>query len=154
MMNQNDQLVIGSDHAGFEMKEFIKKELTRLGISFNDVGALTFNANDDYPLFAARVASAVSRKKASRGITICGTGIGASITANRFKNVRAALCLTPKMARLSREHNDANVLVIGGRITPRNTAASILKAWLTTPFSGGRHERRRDLIDTVGKNVR
>jgi ribose 5-phosphate isomerase B len=153
VMNPKDQIVIGSDHAGFEMKEFIKKELTALGISFTDVGAQTLDARDDYPVFAARVASAVSKNEYRRGIAICGTGLGASMAANRFRKVRAALCITPEMARLSREHNDANVLVLGGRITAPETAAEILRLFLSTPFAGGRHERRKELIDTESEKT-
>jgi ribose 5-phosphate isomerase B len=147
-MPQTAAIIIGSDHAGFPMKEYIKSELKRLGFVYSDVGT---NSTEpvDYPLYAARVARAVSNGRHERGIAICGAGIGASITANRFRGVRAGLCLTEEMARLSRAHNNANVLVLGGRITPMETAGRILSIWLETPFEGGRHERRIKEIDEV-----
>lgn len=129
------------------MKEFIKVELGRLGIAVKDLGAPAYDADDDYPLFSARVAAAVSKGEFERGISVCGSGIGASIAANRFRHVRAALCVTVEMAELSRRHNDANMLVIGGRITPKQTVTAILNAWLNTAFEGGRHARRRDMLD-------
>ena len=131
------------------MKEFIRSELTRLGYQVKDFGALTFDPNDDYPIFSARVAAAVSKGEFERGISVCGSGIGASIAANRFRHVRAALCITAEMAELSRRHNDANMLVIGGRITTRETVTAILNAWLTTAFEAGRHSRRRDMLDDL-----
>ena len=140
------KLIIGSDHAGFAMKEYVKGELSRRGIPFDDIGV--FNEDkSDYPVYAAKVARAVSKGEYDRGIAVCGSGIGASITANRFKNVRAALCITEEMARLSMQHNNANVLVLGGRITSQNEASKILTIWLTTDFEGGRHEKRIRLID-------
>jgi ribose 5-phosphate isomerase B len=143
----SEKLVIGSDHAGFAMKEYIKSELSRRGIGCDDIGAHN-DERSDYPLYAAKVARAVSKGEYRRGIAVCGSGIGASITANRFKGVRAALCITEEMARLSRQHNNANVLVIGGRITGQNEVSKILNAWLTTGFEGGRHENRIRMIDT------
>ena len=149
LMNDKKPLAIGSDHAGFELKEFVKTLLATLGVPCTDLGAHTADPGDDYPVFAARVASAVSHGEYARGIVVCGTGIGASITANRFRGVRAALCVTPQMARLSREHNNANVLALGGYSTPIDTAAEIVRAWLDTPFGGGRHIRRTELIETL-----
>lgn len=144
----NDAIVIGSDHAGFRLKEHIKKELEKAGIPFEDVGV--FNEDrSDYPVYAARAASKVSSGQFKRGIVICGSGIGASIVANRFKKVRAALCVTLEMAKMSRSHNDSNVLVLGQRITTEETATGILNLWLTTQFEGGRHCGRIDMIDTV-----
>jgi ribose 5-phosphate isomerase B len=147
MTIDSEKLVIGSDHAGFEMKTFIINELSRLGIPFDDVGTHS-GESVDYPVYAGRVAAAVANGKYSRGIAICGTGIGASITANRFRKVRASLCITEEMARLTRQHNDSNVLVLGGRITTEETASAILAAWLNTPFEGGRHQRRIDQMDS------
>jgi ribose 5-phosphate isomerase B len=146
MAQFNKKLIIGSDHAGFLMKEYVKSELSRLGIAFDDVGVYNEDKSD-YPLYAAKVARAVSKGEYERGIAVCGSGIGASITANRFRNIRAALCITEEMARLSRQHNNANVLVLGGRITSQNEASKILDAWLTTDFEGGRHEKRVRMID-------
>ena len=133
MSGSDDAIVIGADHAGYEMKEFIRAELERRGIPYHDAGAYALEPLDDYPVFASRVAGAVADGTYRRGITACGTGIGASITANRFKGVRAALCTSADMARLARQHNDSNVLVLGGRTTGRGLAAQILDAWLSTP---------------------
>jgi ribose 5-phosphate isomerase B len=149
-MSEIQPIIIGSDHAGYPMKEYIKGELKREGIAFTDIGTDSTEPVD-YPLYTARVAKAVSHNKNERGIAICGAGIGASITANRFRGVRAALCLTEEMARLSRSHNNANVLVLGGRITPTETAGRILRIWLDTPFDGGRHERRIKEIDEIAE---
>lgn len=152
MPNSDSPITIGSDHAGYAMKEFIKSEITRLGKTFQDVGVFN-EERSDYPLYAAKVARRVSLDEKLRGIIICGTGIGASITANRFRGVRAALCITQEMAKLSRSHNNANILVLGGRITPYAEATKILIAWLDTPFEGGRHEHRIAMIDdpNIGK---
>jgi ribose 5-phosphate isomerase B len=141
-----NQIVIGSDHAGFAMKEYIKSELARQGCTSEDIGAFG-EERSNYPLYAARVARRVSSGENDRGIIICGSGIGSSIVANRFRKVRAALCVTEEMGRLSRSHNDANVLVLGGRITTYAEASKILTAWLTTPFEGGRHIERIAMID-------
>lgn len=139
-------IIIGSDHAGFEAKELLKSELSRLGIPYHDVGTHS-PESVDYPLYSAKVARAVSNGEFERGIAICGSGIGASIVANRFKKVRAALCVTPEMARLARAHNNANILVVAGRLTSPDLAKEILKSWLETPFENGRHQRRLTQID-------
>jgi ribose 5-phosphate isomerase B len=141
-------IILGSDHAGFELKEFIKARLTAKGIPFHDVGTNS-RASVDYPEYGVLVARAVSGGEYSRGILICGTGIGVSIIANRFRGVRAALCCTPEMARLSREHNDSNILALGGRLLDEPAAALILDTWLSTEFAGGRHEKRVKCIDDL-----
>jgi ribose 5-phosphate isomerase B len=141
-----NEIIIGSDHAGFAMKEYIKSELARMNYTSEDIGVFN-EERSNYPLYSAKVARRVSSGEYDRGIIICGTGIGASITANRFRKVRAALCLTEEMGRLSRSHNDANILVLGGRITPFAVASKILTAWLSTPFEGGRHQERIEMID-------
>lgn len=146
MQNTVNQIIIGSDHAGFAMKEYIKSELARMNCTSEDIGVFN-EERSNYPLYSAKVARRVSSGEYDRGIVICGTGIGASITANRFRKVRAALCLTEEMGRLSRSHNDANILVLGGRITPFALASKILTAWLSTPFEGGRHQERIEMID-------
>jgi ribose 5-phosphate isomerase B len=143
-------IVIGSDHAGFELKEYIKGVLDQLGIPHRDVGTDSTEPVD-YPLYAGRVARAVAKGEYPRGIAICGAGIGASITANRFRGVRAALCVTVEMAKLARGHNDANVLVMGGRITPQETAKEILRTWLNASFEGGRHTQRVRQLDTLNE---
>jgi ribose 5-phosphate isomerase B len=143
-----EKIIIGSDHGGYELKEFIKEELDKKGIPFEDIGT---NSTDsvDYPNYGARAARKIANGDYKRGILICGTGIGISITANRFKGVRAALCCSVEMARMSREHNNANILALGGRTTNQKDAAAILETWLSTPFEGGRHERRVGLIDEL-----
>jgi ribose 5-phosphate isomerase B len=146
MQNTVNQIIIGSDHAGFAMKEYIKSELARMNCTSEDIGVFN-EERSNYPLYSAKVARRVASGEYDRGIVICGTGIGASITANRFRKVRAALCLTEEMGRLSRSHNDANILVLGGRLTPFALASKILTAWLSTPFEGGRHQERIEMID-------
>jgi ribose 5-phosphate isomerase B len=150
-MEQKDAepVVVGSDHAGYEMKTFVKKYLTEHSIPFSDAGAETLDPQDGYPAFAFKVAQNVASGKYTRGILMCGTGIGASIAANRVKKVRAALCYSPEMAQMSRLHNDSNVLVLGGRTTPTETAAKIMDAWFATEFEGGRHQKRIDEMDIV-----
>lgn len=140
-------VVVASDHAGFEMKEYVKKYLTEKGIPFFDAGAEKLDPHDGYPQFAFKLAELVSSGKYSRGILMCGTGIGASIAANRVKKVRAALCYSPDMARMSRLHNDSNVLVLGGRTTTQVVAAEIMDSWFATEFEGGRHQGRIDEMD-------
>ena len=152
MTQSSEIMLIGSDHAGYAMKEYIKKELTRLNISFEDVGVYNEDRSD-YPLYAAKVASRVSGGDSKRGIIVCGSGIGASITANRFRNVRAALCVTEEMAQLSRKHNDANVLSLGARFIDNAQAISVVEEWLNTPFSkDDRHIRRIEKIDNLKTN--
>jgi ribose 5-phosphate isomerase B len=139
-------LMIGSDHAGFELKERLKQALDRRGIAYEDVG--THSAESvDYPDFAHQVARAVSSGRAEKGLLVCGSGQGMAMTANKYEGVRAALPHDEESARLSREHNDANVLALGGRVLSPELAERILDAWLSTPFGGGRHQRRVDKID-------
>lgn len=144
------KLVIGSDHAGWELKEAIKEQLQGKGLAVEDVSEPSYNAEDDYPTYAARVASLVAKGDYAAGITVCGTGIGASIAANRIRGARAALCFTPEMGRMAKRHNNANVLVLGGRITQPAEAFMIIDAWMTAHFEGGRHQRRVELLDSVG----
>jgi ribose 5-phosphate isomerase B len=142
-----DPVILGSDHAGFELKEKVKKTLGRLGVPFEDVG--THSAESvDYPDVAHRVAEAVEKGRYERGILVCGTGIGVSIAANRHPGVRAAVAYDEETARLSREHNDANVLALGGRTISPALADRIVEVWLKTPFAGGRHARRVAKIET------
>lgn len=141
-------VVIGSDHAGYEMKEFVKKYLQKHSISFVDAGAEKLDPQDGYPMYAFKVAQEVASGKFAKGILMCGTGIGASIAANRVKKVRAALCQTPEMAKMSRLHNDSNVLVLGGRTTPPQVAEKIMDVWFATEFEGGRHQKRIEELDS------
>jgi RpiB/LacA/LacB family sugar-phosphate isomerase len=149
-MNQgkNTAIVIGSDHAGWELKEEVKEYLIGKGCAVKDVSEPKLNSNDDYPVFAKKVAKAVASGEFERGVTFCGTGIGASIAANRVRGARAALCLTPEMGRMAKRHNNANVLVLGGRITQPREAFMIIDAWMAAKFEGGRHERRVELLDS------
>ncbi|MBI4832248.1 MAG: ribose 5-phosphate isomerase B [Candidatus Lindowbacteria bacterium] len=140
------KLGIASDHAGFELKERIKGELESEGHSVEDFGC--YNSEScDYPEFAQKLCKALLANILERGILVCGTGLGMSYAANRHKGIRAALCLNTYMAEMSRSHNDANVLVLGSRITDSDAARSILRVWMETPFEGGRHLRRIRKID-------
>jgi ribose 5-phosphate isomerase B len=140
-----EKIIIGADHAGFELKEGLKPFLAEMGFAVTDIGTNS-DRPADYPDFAAQAAEAVSSGFFPRGILICGSGIGMTITANRFPGVRAALCLDEETARLSRQHNDANILVLAGRKTDTPTARAITQVWLATPFEGGRHQKRLDKI--------
>jgi ribose 5-phosphate isomerase B len=141
-----ERIIIGADHAGYALKEALKTWLTEHGIEVVDAGTDSSERSVDYPDFAAQVARAVSNGLLRRGILICGTGVGMSIVANRFTGVRAALCRDEETARLSRMHNDANILVLAARQTDAETAIAILRIWLSTPFEGERHQRRLDKI--------
>ncbi len=141
-------LIIGSDHGAYELKEHLKGVLSKQGVEYSDIG--TFSTESvDYPEYAGRVASAVSGGEYKRGIAMCGTGIGASITANRFPGVRASLCTNTEMAEMTRRHNDSNILVMGGRILSFEEAEAILNVWLSTEFDGGRHLRRLRMIEDI-----
>ena len=141
-----DPVILGSDHAGFALKERLKTALDRLGVPWEDAGTSS-EESVDYPDFAHRVADAVASGRFVRGVLVCGTGIGVSIAANRHPGVRAALVWDERTARLSREHNDANVLALGGRTTDPALAERLLEIWLTTPFAGGRHGSRLAKIE-------
>jgi RpiB/LacA/LacB family sugar-phosphate isomerase len=136
-----ETILIASDHAGFELKEQLEAELEALGYAVEDLGP---DSDDsvDYADFAHTLARRVSNGESARGVLLCGTGLGMSYTANRYPNVRAAVAWSPEIAALAREHNDANVLVLPARFVGAEEGRSILKAWLDTPFAGGRHARR------------
>lgn len=136
-----ETIAIASDHAGFALKEALKNQLIRLGFVPLDLGTES-EASVDYPDYGYKMADAIKDGKAERGILICGSGIGISIAANRHSHIRAALCHNAETASLSREHNDANVLVLGARIVDEATAEKALNAFLTTGFAGGRHAAR------------
>jgi ribose 5-phosphate isomerase B len=146
-MENKEKICVAGDHAGFELKETVKKYLADKGFDVFDCGALTYDKDDDYPVFAADLAKKVAGGEFPRAVLFCGTGVGASIAANRRKGVRAALCFTPEMGKLSRAHNDSNVLVLGSRTTSVDTSLAILDAWLDGPFEGGRHEKRIKMLD-------
>jgi len=135
------KVCFGADHGGYRLKEVLLKYARELGYECIDFG--TFSEDSvDYPDFAIKVALAVSRGEADRGVLICGTGIGMCICANKIKGIRASLCHNEYTARMSRLHNDANVLCLGGRVLGEEVAKGILKVWLETEFEGGRHLRR------------
>ncbi len=147
------KLAIGCDHGGFQLKEEILKFLKTIGnIQIEDCGAASKDSVD-YPDYGKKVSEAVSRGRADRGILICGTGIGMSIVANRYPQVRAALCHDHFTAQMSREHNDANVLVMGERVIGQGVALEIVKTWLDTEFAGGRHQLRLNKITDIEKSV-
>ncbi len=140
------KIAIASDHAGFEMKEALVKYLTGRA-EIIDLGTHSLDSVD-YPDYGAVMGRAITNGDAPMGIVICGSGIGISIAANRFPAVRAALCMNPEMARLARQHNNANVLALGARLIDINTAKECAQAFLNTPFEGGRHEGR---VEKLGK---
>lgn len=140
------RIAVGSDHGGFDLKQEIIRYLKESGHTYRDFGAYSKDPAD-YPDFAKAVGQAVAEGHFERGILICGTGIGASISANKIKGIRAALCHDNYTARMSREHNDANVLCLGGRVTGAGVALDIIETWLKTDFSGAdRHRRRVDKV--------
>lgn len=140
--------VIGCDHAGFGMKEAIKSEFSKWGEDLIDVGTASVESVD-FPDFGVDVASRISSGECDRGILICGTGIGMSIVANRFPDVRAALCFSVETAELSRRHNDANILVLPGRFVPIEAALKMVRRWMDSPYEGGRHDRRLDKVRRI-----
>jgi ribose 5-phosphate isomerase B len=143
-------IALGSDHGGFELKEQLKPIFAELGLTVQDVG--THDQKPvDYPDIARAVAEIVASGKAARGVILDGAGIGSSIVANKFPGIRAALCYDKASARNSREHNDSNVLTLGGRLLTRSQAEDVLRIWLTTPFAGGRHAARVQKIAEIEK---
>ncbi|WP_028842391.1 ribose 5-phosphate isomerase B [Thermodesulfovibrio yellowstonii] len=146
------KIAIGSDHAGFELKELISQIVEDTGHEIIDMGTGS-SCSVDYPDYAEAVAQAVSDGKAERGILICGTGIGMSIVANKFKNVRAALCNDLFTAKMSRLHNDANILCMGARVIGKGLAIEIVKTWLSTPFEAERHLKRVEKINIIERKV-
>jgi ribose 5-phosphate isomerase B len=142
------KIALGSDHAGFELKEKIKQKLQGQGIAINDRGTYSVDSCD-YPDYARLVAEQVAAHDADFGILVCGSGIGMSIAANKVPGIRAARVVTESDAELSREHNDANVLALGARILNADEAFRIIDKWLATPFVGGRHGRRVDKIMAI-----
>ncbi|MEJ2052605.1 MAG: ribose 5-phosphate isomerase B [Calditrichaceae bacterium] len=141
-------VALGADHAGYLLKETIKKYFTEKKIDFKDYGTFKMDSCD-YPEFGYKVSQAVITQEANVGILICGTGIGMCITANKIKGIRAALANDVESAQLSRLHNDANVLCLSGRKLPEDEAIKIIDTWLNTSFEGGRHEGRLNLISQL-----
>lgn len=147
------RIVIASDHAGFALKEKLKPCLEKKNFQVKDLGTYS-KERCDYPLFAYNLAKEISRGKFRQGILICKSGIGNAIVANRVPGVRAALCYNLKAARLSREHNDSNVLVLGSSFVNSGLAKRILNIWLNTRFQGGRHRRRLNLLKKIERELR
>lgn len=145
------KVLIANDHAGLAGKTIVKNTLDQMGIEYEDLGTNTEDSVD-YPDFAEKVARRVAAGEAERGILICGSGIGISIAANKIHGIRAALAWNEETARLSREHNDANIVAIGGRTTPAETIEQITRTFLTTDFAKGRHVQRIEKISRLEEN--
>lgn len=142
------KIALASDHGGYALKETVKKYLLQRNIEVLDLGTDS-EESVDYPLYGKAAAEAVADGRADRGIVCCGTGIGISIAANKIKGIRCALCTDVNMAEMTRRHNDANMLAMGGRTTDEKTALEITAAWLDTEFEGGRHQRRIDMLNNM-----
>jgi len=142
------KIAIGSDHAGYKLKEFIKKYLEDKKILYTDFGTFKMDSTD-YPEYAYKVSNAILQENFNLGILVCGTGIGMCITANKIKGIRAAVAINIDTAKLSRLHNDANVLCLGGRMLEEKQTMEILDTWLSTSFEGGRHLKRIELINKL-----
>ena len=147
---EDKKIAIGADHAGFELKEQIKKFLESEGYKITDFGTNSIDSVD-YPLIAKALANSVAQKDPTKGILICGTGIGMSIAANKIKGIIAANCCDSETAKLARSHNNSNVLALGARILDIEKAKQIIKTWLETDFEGGRHQRRVQEIKDLEK---
>ena len=147
------EIIIASDHAGFVLKEKIKPYLLQKGFKIKDLGTYS-KERCDYPELAYSLAKGISSGRFKRGILVCKSGIGNSIVANKLPRVRAALCYNVKAARLSREHNDSNILVLGSCFVNAKSAKKIIRAWLSTNFKGGRHKRRLDQIKKIEDEIR
>ncbi|MBR4411969.1 MAG: ribose 5-phosphate isomerase B [Firmicutes bacterium] len=142
------KIAVASDHGGFKLKEEVKAHLLERGLEVLDLG--THNEDSvDYPAYGKACGEAVVSGQADVGIVVCGTGIGISIAANKVKGVRCGLCTSVEMATLTKQHNNANVLALGGRTTETGLAMQIVDAWLDTEFEGGRHQRRVDMLDQM-----
>ena len=150
MIDKNKSLALATDHGGFEMKEFIKEKLITEGFKITDFGTNS-SESVDYPDLIHPLASAVNKGKFQCGIILCGSGNGAQMTANKYPNVRAALCWSVEQAKLAREHNNANIISLPGRFVPFELAWEMVQIFLDTPFEGGRHQRRVEKISQILK---
>ncbi|MBI4482068.1 MAG: ribose 5-phosphate isomerase B [Acidobacteria bacterium] len=146
------RVALGADHAGFELKEEAKRWLDEMRIPYEDLGTNSAESVD-YPDYTVKVAEGVANGSYQRGILICGSGIGMSMAANKFPGVRAALCFDEEMARLSRSHNDANILILGARFVENSRARRMVEEWFRTEFEGGRHKRRVDKISALEQHL-
>lgn len=142
------KIAVASDHGGFALKEIVKRHLQERGYEVLDLGTDSTDSVD-YPVYGKACGEAVAGGKADLGVVVCGTGIGISIAANKVKGVRCGLCTSVEMAKLTKQHNNANILALGGRTTEPALALEITDAWLDTDFEGGRHERRTNMLDEM-----
>ena len=147
-------IAVACDHAGHSLKTEILRLLRELKVPVEDLGCASGEESVHYPLYGKKVVDALLARPETRGILICGTGIGMSIVANRYSGIRAALCHDIYIAALSRRHNNSNLLVLGGRIIGPDLAKEIVRVWLNTPFEGGRHQQRLDLLEDLAQEVR
>lgn len=141
-------IALASDHAGYEMKMAIKEKLEKEGYEILDLGTDS-TESVDYPIYGKAIGEAVAQGKAEKGIAVCGTGIGISIAANKVKGIRCALCTSVEMARLAKEHNNANILAMGGRTTSKELAFQMIDEWFNAEFLGGNHQRRISMLDEM-----
>jgi ribose 5-phosphate isomerase B len=148
-----EKIAIASDHGGFDLKENIIAFLLKKGLEIDNLGAHSTDSVD-YPDYGIKLAQAITDKKFVRGILICGTGVGMSIVVNRFPGIRGTLCSDVYTAKMCREHNDSNILIMGGRVLEVSLAIEILETWLNTGFEGGRHQRRLDKINEIDTNLK
>ena len=147
------KIALASDHGGFDLKESVIAHLLNTGWEVDDLGPHSGDSVD-YPDYGIKLAEAVAEKRVQRGIVICGTGIGMSIVVNRYPGIRGTLCSDLFTAKLCREHNDSNILIMGGRVIGKGLAAEIVNIWLNTPFEGGRHQRRLDKINQIDASLK
>jgi len=147
--SEQDVIAIACDHAGYQLKAEIVAFLKSLEVPVHDLGCHRAEESVDYPVFGKKVVAALRARPGSRGILICGTGLGMCILANRFPGIRAVLCHDLYSAIMSRRHNDANLLIMGGRVIGPGLGQEIVRTWLTTPFDGGRHQARLDLLEKL-----
>lgn len=141
-------IAMASDHGGFALKKIVKEHLIERGYKVVDLGTHS-EESVDYPVYGKACGEAVASGKADLGVVVCGTGIGISIAANKVKGIRCGLCTSVEMAELTKKHNNANILALGGRITDAELAIKITDTWLDTEFEGGRHKRRTDMLDEM-----
>ena len=142
------KVAVGCDHGGFILKEAVVDELKKLGAEVVDFGCFS-TESVDYPEYGLKVANAVAQQRCDLGVVMCGTGIGISIAANKVKGIRCAVCTNTFMAEMTRRHNNANVIALGGRVITPDEAREIVKAWYTATYEGGRHQRRLDMISDI-----
>ena len=142
------KIAVASDHGGFALQEKVKEHLIERGFDIEDLGTHS-EESVDYPVYGKACGEAVASGKADLGVVVCGTGIGISIAANKVKGIRCGLCTSVEMAHLTKQHNNANILALGGRTTEPELALKIVDEWLDTEFEGGRHQRRVDMLDQM-----